>query len=74
MIYKINGKYYVSVGTVFKEIELVFTENDVDLKVIGTTLERTPGMVVEEINFMQEKDKLLKKHNESKKAFKSDLK
>lgn len=74
MIYKIKGKYYIKIGEHFREIELVFENGDVDLKPIGTFLEHTPDMIVEEINFMEEKDKLIKEHeNKKSKSFKSDL-
>ena len=39
MIYLINNKYYVKVGKDFTEVELVFTDNDVDLKATNNILE-----------------------------------
>ena len=81
MIYKIEGKYYIKIGEHFREIELVFSDNDVDLRPIGTFLENRPGLQVEAIDFMNEKGNLLEEHkhkNKDKdkdedKPFKRDL-
>lgn len=75
MIYKINGKYYIKIGEHFREIELVFENDDVDTRVIGTFLENVPGLQIEEINFMEQKENLIKEHKSKNKdkSFKRDL-
>lgn len=75
MIYKINGKYYIKIGEHFREIELVFENGDVDTRVIGTFLENVPGLQIEEINFMEQKENLIKEHKSKNKdkSFKRDL-
>ena len=57
MIYKIDNKYYVRVGKDFTEVELVFKDNDVDLKPTQNILEDNGNLKYEEINFLQEKSK-----------------
>ena len=59
MIYKIEDKYYVRVGKDFTEVELVYKDNDVDLKPTQNILENNGNLVYEEINFWNEKARLL---------------
>lgn len=68
MIYKIDNKYYVRVGKDFTEVELVFKDNDVDLKPTQNILEDNGNIKYVEINFLQEKQSLLDKHRVTKKA------
>lgn len=65
MIYKINNKYYVKVGKDFTEVELVFEDNDVDLKPTQNILENNGNVVFEEINFLNAKQSLLEEHKGS---------
>ena len=67
MIYKIDNKYYVRVGKDFTEVELVFKDNDVDLKPTQNILEDNGNLKYEEINFLQEKNKLLDEYKSSNK-------
>jgi len=67
MIYKIKDKYYIKVGRDFTEVELVFTDNDVDLRPTKNILENNGTISYEEINFMSEKDRLLEEHNKNTK-------
>ena len=66
MIYLINGKYYIKVGKDFTEVELVFTDNDVDLKATNNKIENNGNIVFEQFNFLDKKQELLEKHNENK--------
>lgn len=66
MLYKIKNKYYVKVGKDFTEVELVFKDNDVDLKPTQNIIENNGNIAYEEINFLQEKGKLLEEVNGSK--------
>jgi len=66
MIYKIDNKYYVKVGKDFTEVELVFKDNDVDLKPTQNKLENNGNIPYEEINFLQEKGRLLEENKTSK--------
>lgn len=66
MLYKIDNKYYVRVGKDFTEVELVFKDNDVDLKPTQKVLENNGNINYEEVNFLQEKTKLLKQSKGSK--------
>lgn len=66
MIYKIDGKYYIKVGKDFTEVELVFTDNDVDLRPTNNILENNGDIKYQEINFLNEKDNLLKEHKSRK--------
>lgn len=68
MIYKIDNKYYVRVGKDFTEVELVFKDNDVDLKPTQNILEDNGNIKYIEINFLQEKQSLLDKNKATKKA------
>lgn len=68
MIYKIDNKYYVRVGKDFTEVELVFKDNDVDLKPTQNILEDNGNINYIEINFLQEKQSLLDKHKATKKV------
>lgn len=68
MIYKIDNKYYVRVGKDFTEVELVFKDNDVDLKPTQNILEDNGNIKYVEINFLQEKQSLLDKNKATKKA------
>lgn len=70
MIYKIEDKYYVRVGKDFTEVELVFNDNDVDLKPTQNILENNGNIKYEEINFLAEKNKLLEENKNSNKEFK----
>jgi hypothetical protein len=72
MIYKIDNKYYVKVGKDFTEVELVFKDNDVDLKPTQNKLENNGNIPYEEINFLQEKGRLLEENKNSKKEFDED--
>lgn len=74
MIYKIDNKYYVRVGKDFTEVELVFKDNDVDLKPTQNIIENNGNVSYEEINFLQEKPKLLEGHKSSNKEFKNKSK
>lgn len=65
MIYKIENKYYVRVGKDFTEVELVFEDNDVDLKPTQNILENNGNIPYEEINFLNEKGRLLEEHKGS---------
>lgn len=71
MIYKIDNKYYVRVGKDFTEVELVFKDNDVDLKPTQNILEDNGNIGYEEINFLQEKPKLLEQNKNSNKELKN---
>ena len=68
MIYKIDNKYYVRVGKDFTEVELVFKDNDVDLKPTQNILEDNGNINYTEINFLQEKQSLLDNHKATKKV------
>lgn len=72
MLYKIDNKYYVRVGKDFTEVELVYKDNDVDLKPTQKVLENNGNINYEEVNFLQEKQKLLDKHNSNKEYKNSD--
>lgn len=63
MLYKIDEKYYVRVGKDFTEVELVFENNDVDLKPTQNILEDNGNVFYEEVNFLSEKEKLLEEYN-----------
>ena len=67
MIYLINNKYYVKVGKDFTEVELVFTDNDVDLKATNNILENNGNIFFEQINFLEKKKELLEEHNNKNK-------
>lgn len=71
MIYKIENKYYVRVGKDFTEVELVYADNDVDLKPTQNILEDNGKLLYEEINFMQYKPMLLEQHKNSNKEEKN---
>lgn len=78
MIYLIDRKYYVRVGKDFVEVELVYKDGDVDLKPTNNKLESNPNLKYEEINFLLEKENLLKnfkkfdtKKQQNKEEFKS---
>lgn len=71
MIYKIDNKYYVRVGKDFTEVELVFKDNDVDLKPTQNILENNGKLDYKEINFLQEKSKLLDEYKNSNKELKN---
>jgi len=60
MIYLIDNKYYVKVGKDFTEVELVFTDDDVDLKPTNNKLENNGNIPYVTINFLNEKQELLK--------------
>ena len=70
MIYKIDNKYYVKVGKDFTEVELVYKDNDVDLKPTQHILENNGNLKYEEVNFLVEKKALLDSYNKSNKEFK----
>ena len=65
MIYKIAEKYYVRVGKDFTEVELVFKDNDVDLKPTQNIIEDNGNLTYQEINFLNEKSRLLEEHKGS---------
>lgn len=67
MLYLINNKYYVKVGKDFTEVELVFTDNDVDLKATNNILENNGNIFFEQINFLEKKKELLEEHNNKNK-------
>lgn len=63
MLYKIENKYYVKVSNYFVEVELIFKDNDVDLKPTKNKLEINKYIKYTEINFLDEKQNLLKNRN-----------
>ena len=65
MLFEINNKYYVKVGKDFVEVELVFKDNDVDLKATKNKLENNSSLKIREFNFLQEKKALLEKHKKT---------
>ena len=71
MLYKIEDKYYVRVGKDFTEVELVYKDNDVDLKTTQNVLEDNGNLYWEEVNFLAIKDNLLEEHNKSNKEYKT---
>ena len=71
MLYKIEDKYYVRVGKDFTEVELVYKDNDVDLKPTQNVLEDNGNLYWEEVNFLAIKDNLLEEHNKSNKEYKT---
>lgn len=66
MLYEINKKYYVKVGKYFVEVELVFKDNDVDLKPTKNKIEENNDMNYKTLDFMSAKHKLLNEHKKSK--------
>lgn len=66
MIYEINKKYYVKVGSLYNEISIELQDDEVVLKPLKNKLEVTEE-TVKTINFQSEKEnfkkKLLKKNN-----------
>ena len=70
MIYKIENKYYVRVGKDFTEVELVFEDNDVDLKPTQNIIEDNGNLNYQEINFLNEKGRLLEEHKSSQEELK----
>lgn len=66
MLYLIDDKYYVKVGKDFTEVELVFTDNDVDLKPTSNIIENNGNIMYETINFLDKKQELIEKHKKEK--------
>ena len=66
MLYLIDNKYYIKVGKDFTEVELVFTDDDVDLRPTNNKLENNGNIPYETINFLSEKEELLKKFKNKK--------
>lgn len=70
MIYLIDGKYYIKVGKDFTEVELVFTDNDIDLKATNNKIENNGNIAFEQFNFLEKKQELLEKNkNKYKEEF-----
>lgn len=62
MLFEIDNKYYVKVGKDFIEVEMVFKNNDIDLKATKNKLENNGSLNVREFNFLQEKESLIEEH------------
>lgn len=66
MIYRINGKYYVKVGSQYREIKLEIKNNELVIIPIGTGIEVNSRTRIEPIIFAEEKEhlkKMLEKRN-----------
>ena len=55
MIYRINGKYYVKVGSQYREIKLEVKNNELVIIPIGTGIEVNSRTRIEPIIFAEEK-------------------
>lgn len=58
MIYRINGKYYVKVGSQYREIKLEVKNNELVIIPIGTGIEVNSRTRIEPIIFAEEKEHL----------------
>ena len=58
MIYRINGKYYVKVGSQYREIKLEVKNNELVIIPIGTGIEVNSRTRIEPIIFAEEKERL----------------
>lgn len=63
MIYKYEDKYYVKVEQYYVEVELIFENDDVDLRPTYEKLEDDKNIKFEEFNFLRHKKVLLEEHN-----------
>ena len=66
MIYRINGKYYVKVGSQYREIKLEIKNNELVIIPIGTGIEVNSRTRIEPIIFVEEKEhlkRMLEKRN-----------
>lgn len=60
MIYRINGKYYVKVGSQYREIKLEIKNDELVIIPIGTGIEVNSRTRIEPIIFAEEKEHLKK--------------
>lgn len=66
MLYEINKKYYIRVGKDFVEVELVYSDKDVDLKPTKNKIENNGNIKYKEFNFLSNKEKLLESHRKAR--------
>lgn len=62
MLKKYKNKLYVKVGQKYVEVELVFKDNDVDLKPTNKKLENITDIEFEDFDFISNKEKLIKEY------------
>lgn len=62
MLKKYKNKLYVKVGQKYVEVELVFKDNDVDLKPTNKKLENITDIKFEDFDFISNKEKLIKEY------------
>ena len=62
MLKKYKNKLYVKVGQKYVEVELVFKDNDVDLKPTNKKLENITDIKFEDFDFIANKEKLIKEY------------
>lgn len=68
MLYKYNDKYYIKVEQYYVEVELVFKNNDVDLKPTYKKIQIDKNEKLKEFNFLSSKKELVEEHNNKKDA------
>lgn len=58
MIYEINGEYYIRISPLrYKKIKMELIDDDVKIVALSDMLEANGKMVINQINFQQEKQK-----------------
>ena len=62
MLKKYKNKLYIKVGQKYVEVELVFKDNDVDLKPTNKKLENITDIKFEDFDFISNKEKLIKEY------------
>lgn len=75
MMYIIDNKFYVKIGAKYCGVDAEYTNDDINFKPNGIEIEDTPELEVKAFNLMDEKEDLIKKHNNKnkEKSFKYDL-
>lgn len=66
MIYKIRDKYCVKVGSKYYEVELIYKQNDIDLKSTTNVVPYTNEDNIECYIFLEYKKELLKEYYNKK--------
>lgn len=71
MIYKIGDKYYTRSLPYYYEVELVFSDNDVDLKPTDNIIYDYDVHEYEVIKFLDNKERLIAEHKNKQKDIKN---